>query len=89
LHQLANDLSQYKRYNHAKGIMTDTPQIITIPATELNLRAGNVLRRVAVDREHIIIERNGYPIAVMIPIHDYQLFVKNQTSDKITSNQKL
>jgi hypothetical protein len=51
--------------------MTDTPQIITIPATELNLRAGNVLCRVLVDRQHIIIERNGYPIAVMIPIHDY------------------
>lgn len=63
-------------YNQIKRIMTDTPQTITIPATELNLRAGNVLRRVAVDRQHIIIERNGYPIAVMIPIHDYH-HIKN------------
>jgi prevent-host-death family protein len=67
-------------YNRIKGIMTDTPQIITIPATELNLRAGNVLRRVAVDRHHVIIERNGYPIAVMIPIHDYQDNVKKAQS---------
>jgi prevent-host-death family protein len=52
--------------------MIDTPQTITIPATELNLRAGNILRLVAVDRQHVIIERNGYPIAVMIPIHDYE-----------------
>ena len=58
--------------------MTDTPQTITIPATELNLRAGNVLRRVAVDRQHIIIQRSGYPIAVMIPFHDYQSYFEKQ-----------
>ncbi len=64
--------------------MTDTPKTITIPATELNLRAGGVLRRVSVDHQHIIIERNGYPIAVMIPIHDYETYDKNRT----ISNQK-
>lgn len=48
------------------------PQLVTIPATELNLRSGKVLRRVAVDREHIVIERNGYPLAVIIPVFDYQ-----------------
>lgn len=66
--------------------MTDTPQTITIPATELNLRAGNVLRRVAVDRQHIIIERNGYPIAVMIPIHDYEDISKRK-SNKVLFRQ--
>ena len=71
-----------------KGIMSDNQKstVVTIPATELNLRAGNVLRRVAVDREHVIIERSGYPIAVMLPIHDYQRFIKEeQEGDKQSS----
>lgn len=61
-----------------KGTMSDTqkPTVVTIPATELNLRSGNVLRRVSVDREHIIIERSGYPLAVILPIHDYERFKK-------------
>lgn len=54
------------------------PTIVTIPATELNLRAGNVLRRVAVDREHIIIERTGYPLAVIIPIQDYKRLTEKE-----------
>lgn len=67
-------------FHAEKGYMPDTqhPPVVTIPSTELNLRAGNVLRRVAVDREHIIIERNGYPIAVMIPIHDYERLTKQE-----------
>lgn len=63
-----------------KGTMlgTQTPKVVTIPATELNLRAGNVLRRVAVEREHVVIERSGYPLAVMIPMHDYQRFIQQE-----------
>lgn len=52
---------------------------VSIPSTELNLRAGSVLRRVAVDREHIIIERHGFPLVVMIPLHDYQKYIEQQT----------
>lgn len=54
------------------------PKLRTIPATELNVRSGNVLRRVAVDREHIVIERSGYPLAVIIPVHDYQQLAERE-----------
>lgn len=54
------------------------PIVVTIPATELNLRAGNVLRRVAVDREHVVIERTGYPLAVIIPFHDYRQLTQQE-----------
>lgn len=72
-----------------KGTMLDiqTPKVVTIPATELNLRAGNVLRRVAVDREHIIIERSGYPLAVMIPMHDYQQFMEHEKRNMLDNKQ--
>ncbi len=63
-----------------KGFMqySTTPKTVSIPSTELNLRSGSVLRRVAVDREHVIIERNGFPLVVMIPLHDYQRYVENE-----------
>lgn len=54
------------------------PPLVTIPATELNLRSGKVLRRAAVDREHIVIERNGYPLAVIIPVFDYQQLTERE-----------
>lgn len=62
----------------------ETPQVVTIPATELNLRAGNVLRRVAVDREHVVIERSGHPIAIMLPIHDYQALMERAENESST-----
>lgn len=43
-----------------------------IPATELNRRSGEVLRRVALHHEHILIQRDGYPLAVIIPISEYK-----------------
>lgn len=45
---------------------------ILISATELNRRSGEMLRRVALQNEQIIIERDGYPLAVMISITDYK-----------------
>ena len=39
----------------------------TIQASELNRAPGAVLRRVAVDKEQIIVERGGYPIAIISP----------------------
>ena len=56
---------------------TQKPTVVTISATELNLRAGNVLRRVAVDREHVVIERSGYPVAVILPMYEYDRLMRN------------
>jgi antitoxin (DNA-binding transcriptional repressor) of toxin-antitoxin stability system len=39
----------------------------TIKASELNRAPGAVLRRVAVGKEQIIVERDGYPIAIISP----------------------
>lgn len=63
-----------------KGHMTvpQKPKTVSIPSTELNLRAGGVVRRVAVDREHVIIERNGFPLVVMLPLHDYQRLIAQE-----------
>ena len=54
------------------------PVAVSIPSTELNLRSGQVMRRVVVDREHIVIERHGFPLVVMIPFHEYQRYIENE-----------
>lgn len=51
---------------------------LMISATELNRRSGEVLRRVAVKGEHIMIERDGYPLAVIISIEEYKQYIAEQ-----------
>lgn len=60
----------------AKGKMSNNQKApILISATELNRRSGEMLRRVALQNEQIIIERDGYPLAVMISIETYKRLV--------------
>lgn len=46
------------------------PTIIT--ATELKLRSGEVIKRTCQDREHFIVERDGYAVIAIIPLPVYQ-----------------
>lgn len=58
-----------------------------ISATELNRRSGEIIKRVALHGEHILIDRDGYPLAVIIPVHEYNAkHQQSQTADK-TKNQ--
>jgi prevent-host-death family protein len=54
--------------------MDDKPKQSTISATALQREAGAILRRVGIDREHIKVERDGFPVAVIVPISDYEIF---------------
>lgn len=38
-----------------------------IQASELSRSSGKILRRVAVDKEYLIVEREGYPVAIIMP----------------------
>lgn len=42
-----------------------------VSATDLQRLSGVILKKVGNDGEHVIIERGGYSVAVMIPIHEY------------------
>jgi antitoxin (DNA-binding transcriptional repressor) of toxin-antitoxin stability system len=44
----------------------------TITASELNRAPGSVLRRVAIGKEQIIVERDGYPVAIISPYETSQ-----------------
>lgn len=48
-----------------------------INATGLQREVGKVLRRVAKDREHVTVEHNGFPIAVIVPLGDYATLMQD------------
>ena len=45
---------------------------VIIAASELHRAAGKALKRVALQNEHLIVERDGYPIAVLMSYPEYE-----------------
>ena len=43
-----------------------------IQVSELHRTPGQIIRRVAVEKERLVIERAGYPVAVLIPFDEYE-----------------
>jgi hypothetical protein len=64
------------------NIMNDKIKQSTISATALQREAGSVLRRVGIEREHIKVERDGFPVAVIIPLVDYELLMQDLSYKK-------
>lgn len=54
----------------------------TITASQLQREVGTVLRRVGQNQEHLIVERDGFPVVAIIPIVEYQLLMKSQIAEK-------
>lgn len=44
----------------------------TVSATNLQRQVGRVLRAVAIEKKHVLVERDGYAVAVLVPVEDYQ-----------------
>lgn len=44
----------------------------TINASELHRAAGKMLKRVALQDEHLVVERDGYPVAVLLSYPEYE-----------------
>jgi prevent-host-death family protein len=51
-----------------------------IKASELHRAAGKVLKRVAINDEHLVVERDGYPVAVMIPYQEYEQLMRERAT---------
>lgn len=52
-----------------------TPEVIS--STQLQRNIGDTLRRVFRDKQHLIVERDGLPVLVMLPIADYEALKRN------------
>ena len=60
--------------------MSQSKPIATISATTLQREVGAVTRRVHNNKEHIIVERGGFPVVVIIPIDDYRQLTSRKRS---------
>lgn len=45
---------------------------VIIKASELHRAAGKMLKRVALEAEHLVVERDGYPVAVLLSFSEYE-----------------
>ena len=52
--------------------MQNKDKTSTITATSLQREVGTILRRVGGQGEHLIVERDGFPVAVILPVGDYR-----------------
>jgi prevent-host-death family protein len=60
-----------------------------ISATDLNRRSGELLKRVTIHGEHFLIERNGYPLAVIISIADYNRYVRAGGGENLSESEEV
>jgi len=50
-----------------------------INASELHRAAGKMLKRVALQDEHLVVERDGYPVAVLLSYPEYEELIHLRT----------
>jgi len=48
------------------------PTLEVISSTQLQRHIGETLRRGFKDKQHLIVERDGLPVLVMLPVADYE-----------------
>ncbi len=52
----------------------------TIKATELQRASGKILKRAAIGGEHLVVERDGYPVAVMMSYQEYEQLMQERAA---------
>lgn len=60
------------------------PTVRIVTATEAQNKFGTLLKRAYASAEHLIIERDGIPVAALIPIADYQQFAPHTSETRVT-----
>jgi prevent-host-death family protein len=58
------------------------PMVRTITATEAKNRFGSILQGAYQRAEHLVIERDGIPVAVIIPVQDYERLMADDLADE-------
>lgn len=53
------------------------PEPRTITATAMQQKSGQILRQVAQQHRHFVVERAGYPVAAIVPLEDYHRYIQS------------
>ena len=51
-----------------------------VKASELQRASGKILKRAALGKEHLVVERDGYPVAVMMSYQEYELLMRERAA---------
>ena len=61
--------------------------IARIRASEVRNRIGDILARVRYGREHVVVERRGQPVAVIIGIEEYDQLIQLRRQWEVQQRQ--
>lgn len=51
-----------------------------VKASELQRASGKLLKRAALGQEHLVVERDGYPVAVMMSYQEYEQLMRERVA---------
>ncbi len=73
--------------------MKNTPTVRIVSATEAKNKFGEMIKHAYAADEHLIVEKSGIPVVVIIPMADYQQLVGARTvapevAQKVDSERK-
>lgn len=68
--------------SHPSNPANPTPEVIS--STQLQRNIGATIRRVYRDKQHLIIERDGLPVLVMMPVADYEALMRASADQPTT-----
>ncbi len=57
------------------------PPLTPISSTTLQRDFGGIIRRVHNNQERFLVERDGFPMMVILPVSDYEALHQDQTGD--------
>lgn len=60
----------------SQKIVTDMPVVKTIPVTQARAHLGELLKRVRINREAYILEKDGIPVAGLIDIDEMEDYLE-------------
>lgn len=81
------DLDNFRvdKYTHSDMYPSVSIQPQTVNASQLQRASGKILRRVAVQKENLIVESNGYPIVALIPYAEYEQWKRERARAEMLS----
>ena len=61
---------------------TTKHKLSRLPITKARINLGQVVRRVHVNKEHFILEKDGIPVAAIMDVEEFENFLKQRNETK-------
>lgn len=59
-------------------MLTEKPELVTLRSTDVQRNFRDVVNRAGSGKEHIIVERDGLPVIVMLSVAEYQQLMRER-----------